>query len=311
MTTRSRPHHRRNTSFAALEYAARIDRVIDHLRAHLDQPLPLHELAKVANFSPFHFHRVFTATTGETVNAFTTRLRLQKAARALRYSSQRLTDIALDCGFSSSATFARTFRAVFAMTPSEYRQRGEVNDRKIRKALVDADEYLLPMSPAQRTQTFRVQVRARAGRRIAYLRVANAFAPGRVQRAFQTMRRWAIGHDLWNGAELFGMSADDPHTTPKHLYRYEVCLAPSRPLPAHLGHGISATELAPMRCATLRVEGDLRRVSTAWDYLYRDWLMHSRYAPAHAPALEIFRDKDRATDWNHFDLELCLPIEAW
>src|SRR5688572_29707610 len=76
------------------EYAQRIDRVIDYLRDNLDRPLKLEELAKVACFSEFHFHRIFGAVSGETLNNFTNRLRLEKAARLLRYSNQSLTNIA-------------------------------------------------------------------------------------------------------------------------------------------------------------------------------------------------------------------------
>jgi AraC family transcriptional regulator len=54
------------------------------------------ELAHVACFSEFHFHRVFGAVSGETLNNFKSRLRIEKAARLLRYSDQSLTDIALD-----------------------------------------------------------------------------------------------------------------------------------------------------------------------------------------------------------------------
>src|SRR5580704_11803817 len=66
------------------DYAQRIDRVIDYLRANLHRPVKLAELANVACFSEFHFHRIFIAVSGETLNNFTNRLRLEKAARLLR-----------------------------------------------------------------------------------------------------------------------------------------------------------------------------------------------------------------------------------
>jgi AraC family transcriptional regulator len=55
------------------EYAQRIDRVIDYLRGNLHRPVKLAELADVACFSEFHFHRIFTAVSGETLNHFTNR----------------------------------------------------------------------------------------------------------------------------------------------------------------------------------------------------------------------------------------------
>ena len=63
-----------------------------------------------------------------------------------------------------------------------------------------------------------------------------------------------------------------------------------------------------MRYAVIKVSGDIDKVATAWDYLYRDWLINSAYEPEHAPALEVFVDKESATDWSHFELELCLPV---
>src|ERR1700733_15911948 len=93
------------------EYAQRINRVIDYLRRNLDRQVKLEELAKVACFSEFHFHRIFRAVSGETLNNFTNRLRLEKGARLLCYFEQSLIDIALNCGVSSSAKFSRAFRS--------------------------------------------------------------------------------------------------------------------------------------------------------------------------------------------------------
>jgi len=63
-----------------------------------------------------------------------------------------------------------------------------------------------------------------------------------------------------------------------------------------------------MRYAAVRVSGDIRRVATAWDYLIRGWLLNSDYEPEHAPGLEVFLDPESATDWSHFELDLCFPV---
>jgi AraC family transcriptional regulator len=298
------------------EYAQRIDRVIDYLRGNLHRPVKLAELANVACFSEFHFHRIFTAVSGETLNNFTNRLRLEKAARLLRYSEQSLTDIALDCGFSSSATFSRAFRSGYETSPSQFRKNGEIKKSKIRKELFPKDEYGLhvigeDMSATEKKAAFPVRLIDIPERQVAYIRVTNAFEMDRVLAALKTVIEWAKSQDIFSQGVLFGMSADDPHVTPKHLYRYEVCLA--SPLPFECGDGmsklgISKLKMPAMRYAAIKVSGDIHKVATAWDYLYRDWLIHSAYEPEHAPALEIFLDKESAMDWSHFELDLCLPI---
>ena len=291
------------------EYTRRIDRVIDHLRANLDRPVKLKELARVACFSEFHFHRIFGAVAGETLNRFTNRLRLEKAARLLRFSRQSLTTIALDCGFSSSATFSRGFRAGYGTSPSEFRKTGRIKKSKIRKAIHTGQEYVLPMSLAEKKAAFPVRLVDLPERRVAYIRVVDAFRMGRVLAAFKTMIAWAKSQDIYSRGILFGMTVDDPDVTPRHLYRYEACL--SSPSPFECMEGMSKLRLPAMRYAVVKVSGDIRRVATAWDYLIRSWLINSAYEPEHAPALEIFLDKENATDWSHFELELCLPIRKF
>jgi len=293
-------------SQANSEYARRINRVIDYLRGNLDRQVKLEELAKVACFSEFHFHRIFGAIAGETLNNFTNRLRLEKAARLLRYSRQNLTDIALECGFSSSATFARAFRSGYDTSPSQFRKSGEIKKSKICKELFPQDEYGLPMSAEEKKAAFPVRLIDIPERQVAYLRVTNAFDLDRMLAAFVTVIEWAKSQDVFSQGILFGMTVDDPHVTPKHLYRYEVCLASS--LPFECMAGMSQLKMPAMRYAAIKVSGDIHKVATAWDYLYRDWLIHSAYEPEHAPALEIFLDKESATDWSHFELDLCLPV---
>jgi AraC family transcriptional regulator len=293
---------------ASGEYTRRIDRVIDYLRENLDRSTKLNELARVACFSEFHFHRIFGAVTGETLNSFTNRLRVEKAARLLRYGEQSLTDIALQCGFSSSATFSRAFRFSYGTTPSQFRKSGAINESKICKELFAAQKYILPMTADEKIAAFPVKLLDFPKRQVAYIRVVNAFQSERVIAALKTVIAWAQTQDIFSQGTLFGMSIDDPHVTPKHLYRYEVCF--DSPHRYECGNGMSTLTMPAMRYAVTRVSGDIRRVATAWDYLFRGWLINSDYQPEHAPALEIFLDKENAADWSHFELDLCLPVRA-
>jgi AraC family transcriptional regulator len=62
------------------QYLARVNRAMDHIEAHLGDDPSLAEIARVAAFSPFHFHRIFGALMGETLTQFIARLRLERAA---------------------------------------------------------------------------------------------------------------------------------------------------------------------------------------------------------------------------------------
>jgi DNA gyrase inhibitor GyrI len=217
-----------------------------------------------------------------------------------------VTDIALDCGFSSSATFSRAFRSGYDTSPSQFRKSGKIKKSKICKELAREDEYGLLMSAEEKRAAFSVRLIDIPERQVAYIRVTNAFDLDRVLAAVKTMIEWAKSQDIFSQGILFGMTIDDPHVTPKHLYRYEVCLASS--FPFQCTKGMSKLKMPAMRYAAIKVCGDIHKVATAWDYLYRDWLINSAYEPEHAPALEVFLNKESATDWSHFELELCLPV---
>jgi AraC family transcriptional regulator len=290
------------------EYTRRIDRVIDHLRENLDQPQKLEDLAKVACFSEFHFHRVFRAMTGETVNDFTNRLRLEKAARLLKRTRNSATEIALECGFSSSATFSRSFNKAFQTTPTAFRKSGKVENSKICKDLFPKNEYLLPMTGAEKHAAFPVEIRKfPAWDNVAYIRVTNAFEEGVVLKAFARMIDWLKSENLYDYGTLFGMAIDDPAVTPKHLYNYEVCFASD--VPFKPADGISKMSIPSRTYGVTRISGDIKVAATAWDYLLGSWLIRSDYEPDDAPGFEIILNKEKALDWTHFNLDLCFPVK--
>lgn len=292
---------------SSYEYTKRIDRVIDYLRDHLDKPLKLEDLARVACFSEYHFHRIFGAMTGETLNDFTNRLKLEKAARLLTKTGQSATEIALECGFSSSATFSRSFNKAFTTSPTQYRKTGKIENSKICKELFPKHEYVLSMTDEEKRAAFPVEIRKFPAWDVAYIRVSNSFAGDRVLKAFEKMIEWLKSEKIYDKGTLFGMSIDDPTVTPRHLYCYEVSFASD--VPFNCADGISKMQIPPRTYAVTRISGDIRLVATAWDYLFQSWLIKSDYEPDHAPALEIFLNKEKALDWSHFDLELALPVK--
>lgn len=97
----------------------------DALEGALDESLKLPELARISSLSPFHLHRHFHRTFGETPQAYRTRRRLERAARSLRASSRPVTEVALDAGFASLGSFSSLFKRRFGLSPLRYRLQKE------------------------------------------------------------------------------------------------------------------------------------------------------------------------------------------
>ncbi|MCP4609518.1 MAG: AraC family transcriptional regulator [Planctomycetes bacterium] len=81
----------------------------------------LNQVARLVGSSVFHLARVFKRQTGITVHQYLTALRLRASLDALESGADNLTDLALSLGFSSHSHFTDTFKAAYAIPPSQFR----------------------------------------------------------------------------------------------------------------------------------------------------------------------------------------------
>ncbi|HEX2679768.1 MAG TPA: helix-turn-helix transcriptional regulator [Candidatus Dormibacteraeota bacterium] len=98
-----------------------LKRVVDKMQV-LDNELSLESLAQESGYSRVHFVRMFRAATGRSPHNYLLNLRIERVRELLANPALSLTDIALDCGFSSHSHMTRAFRQFLGVTPSEYRR---------------------------------------------------------------------------------------------------------------------------------------------------------------------------------------------
>lgn len=101
------------------DYVDRLRRVLRHIQLHLDDDLTPDVCADVANFSRYHFHRVFS---GESIGAHVRRLRLERAAGELRRTDRSVIDIAVGAGYDAHEPFTRAFKTHFGEPPAVFRR---------------------------------------------------------------------------------------------------------------------------------------------------------------------------------------------
>jgi AraC family transcriptional regulator len=100
----------------------RLRRVLAYIEEHLADDIAVADLANVACLSIFHFTRAFAATMGVPPHRYVSQRRLESAKAMIATGRASLSEIALDCQFSSQSSFTRAFRRAVGMTPAEYRQ---------------------------------------------------------------------------------------------------------------------------------------------------------------------------------------------
>ena len=100
---------------------ARVSRTLRAIDGDPEVPLTLSVLSQQADLSPYHFLRVFERVTGLTPHQYIRRARLREAATRLMRESDKVLDVALDCGFGDVSNFNRAFRAEFGSSPRAFR----------------------------------------------------------------------------------------------------------------------------------------------------------------------------------------------
>ncbi len=284
-----------------VEYERRIHRVLEHIDRHLDQRLDLAALAAIARFSPFHFHRLFAAWTGETLGDYLRRRRVEVAAlRLLRSPSLKVLEVALAVGFGSGEAFARAFKARFGVAPSTWRTS---------KSNLDQDaafERLQnpPVPPLREDPT--VRLAHRTPTEFLYLRRAGPFGDPLGDFWSETVMPRVVADGLL-GQARYGVVHDDPDVTDPARCRYDAgCEMPAGHRPAA---GWLTTTLAGGTYAVLGFEGSSAEAPGAWNRLLRDWLPSSGMQLDARPCLEHYAPgRPAVTERGVFACDLCLPV---
>jgi len=106
----------------AAQHAATVERICRRIEGAATVPA-LAALAREAQMSPYHFHRVFKAVTGLTPRAYAAARRAERVRRELG-RSRTVTEAIFDAGFNSGGRFYATADEVLGMTPTDYRAGG-------------------------------------------------------------------------------------------------------------------------------------------------------------------------------------------
>jgi AraC family transcriptional regulator len=261
------------------DYRRRIDRVVDHVAAHLDETLDLARLAEVACFSAHHFHRIYAGLTGETVaeTVRRLRLRLRRAAAELIVGDRPTTRIAARAGYASLAAFSRAFRAEYGSPPTRWLRAGSPLPPS-----AAPDREITPMSDG-----ITVEIRTLPALRLAGLHHRGAY--DRLGGVFDDLCRIAGGRGLLGPAARFvTISWDDPAIVAEADLRADACIVVDEATP--IEPPLGEYHRPAGRFAVVLHRGPYVRLAETYRRFFRDWLPASGETLADAPPFEDYLD---------------------
>lgn len=304
------------------DYISRINSVIIYIEKNIDKPLNLHTIAYYANFSPFHFHRIFTALEGETPADFILRLRIEKVARLLQENKDiSIIEIAYSCGFTNYTSFNRAFKKHFNMTAQKFRKFEKaiyVKDKRFyntKGELVNRTNNTIDYKETE-TSVFEhnliienadIQIKKMPAYQVAYIRYIGDFF--QIGETYDKLLNWATQNNLLNVPEvkLFTVYHDDPSVTKLDKHRQSVCIT----IPANIKieRGISKMVIESGNYLVGIFELFDVDFEKAWNTMYlaliernlkfRDGYIYEMYEPKACTLLFA----------QPYKVQMCIPIE--
>ncbi len=95
--------------------------ILNWLQNHYTEPFSLNEISGRFLYNKVYLCRLFKDKTGESMYAFVTRLRMEKAMALLLETTETVKEIARQVGYTDEKQFIRNFRQHSKMTATQYR----------------------------------------------------------------------------------------------------------------------------------------------------------------------------------------------
>jgi AraC family transcriptional regulator len=292
------------------DYKRRLLRVLVHIQQHLDDALGLEELAALACFSPYHFHRIFKGMVGESVKEHIRRLRLERAASQLKLGAAPVTSIAFDAGYESHEAFTRSFRAAFGVAPSRFRSS---NKNKLTPPAPSGLHYRDGKAVGDFKTTkpggknMEVKIEHREPIRVAFMRHVGPYDEvGATWDKFLPV----LGKEglLGGGALILGICHDDPDVTPQDRIRYDACVNVDE---TFVPEGDIGVQVIPGgEYAVTTHFGPYQKLGETYTKLLGQWLPRSGRELRSSPCFEVYLNDPQSTEPEDLLTDIYAPLQT-
>lgn len=291
------------------DYLDRIRRVLRFVQEHLDDELSPSILADVAQLSIYHFHRVFSGLVGESLAEHVRRIRLERAAGALRRTDARVIDIALSAGYDAHEPFTRAFRARFGMPPSAWRKQPEpmTFPQVLCGVHFGADAAVSLFVPVREdSRMIEVSIEKHPARIL--LALAHEGDYQQMGPKFEQLMGTAGSLGLLGPDSItIGIYYHDPDSTPVDELRSHACVR----VPPEFDQAPEGFEIVDLPEGDVAIgvhRGPYTELEDSYRWLFGEWLPSSGREPADRPTYEIYVDDPQTTKSEELRTLICIPL---
>lgn len=281
-------------TLAENEYYYSFNRSLLYINENLSRPLTLREVAKVAGFSGFYYHRLFHHALRETLAGYIRRLRLEKAAFDVLMTAHPLDEIAVDAGYADRGSLAKSFKKQFGYSLAALRKKalGEIK-------CLDPRKYIKVHPSIKKLGPYT----------LLYTRIINALSdPASYSGTWQSIVDFAqTGGHAHGGAAYLNVVKDCPVITPLDKVRVFACISGvSGVKPYSVFRSINRSGGL---YAVFPYEGRYEDVRKIYTYIYRKWIYEVGYEIRDTSFMEKFARPPVKKTTGDTHVEIYIPIK--
>lgn len=295
-----------------MEHRKRINQVFHYIEAHLDADLSLAILSGVAHFSPFHFHRIFKMMTGETLNEYVTRQRIEKLASDLIHKKTSITELSFQKGFDNNSSFTRTFKKFYGVSPTAFRKQntnrlGRIRQLNSKNGQVDTalEKYFCMLNDHKNwiEMNAKIEIKEMAPLRLAYV---SSIGPQHLAEAYQQLTQWATPRGLAEIGKFTTIYHDSFKMTAYDKIRLSACVILDKQV--EISNEIGLTSIEGGKFIVGRFEIGWEDFTKSWTGLFI-WMKENGYTKREGNPFEIYQNNFQEHPEKKSIVDFYLPVE--
>ena len=297
------------------DYLKRINAALVFIDNHLDSNLSLETVSQVACYSTFHFHRIFKAIIGETLNSYIIRRRIEKAASVLMHKKQvNISNLYLQYGFNSNSSFTRAFKKFYGLSPSEFKKQSpskfskisQVESKNGQKHFI-FEEYICNINNHLNWITMNAKIEIKDMPEMNFACITHIGIDG-LEIAFDKLIKWANSKGLLEKSETkigrifhdsFKITSPDKVRMSVSLLTHEDFIAEGE---------INKISINKSKCIVGHFEVTPDNFETSWRSLFI-WMADNGYKKANENPFEIYHNDYRKHPQGKAMVDFYIPIE--
>jgi len=270
-----------------IEHTKIANNILYYIYKYIDSDINLDNLSKELKVSKFHMHRIFKNEFKRNIYESIKSIRLQKASMLLiTNKNSTITQVANSCGYSSSASFIKAFKAKYGVTPSKWR------NSEYKKYLQDIKDF---------ENLVKISIEKMNEIEVFYIR--HKGYNKEIAKIWQKLQVFSLTNNL-KDYRYIALYHDNPTITPINECQYVACIE-SKELKSST---LPKLKIPSGVYAKFNFSGKYGDILKFMNWVYFKWLIDSGYETTTNPAYTIYH-KNHFLNNNQFEVSYYLPVK--